>query len=61
MVVSSRWPLRVEVEQAWRDVIAGRRTREDVHLWAKPFVEGDMVLDGQVHPLVLSGLHYLHG
>ncbi len=53
--------MRAEVEEAWRDVIAGRRTREDVHLWTEPFVEGDMAPDALVQPLVELGLYYLHG
>jgi len=58
---SSLWPLRAEVEQAWRDVIAGRRTREDVHLWAKPYVEGEKAPDPRAQPVIKSGLYYLHG
>jgi hypothetical protein len=51
-------PTRADVEARWRDIVAGRRSREDVHAWTRPWVEGD----GNVEdPLVSLGLSYLHG
>lgn len=51
-------PTRAEVAARWRDILAGSRSREEVHAWATPWVEGDGKIDD---PLVSGGLKYLHG
>ena len=54
------WPLRSAVESAWRAVVAGELSREDVHAWSVRWVErGD--LDPPTDPVVESGLQDLHG
>jgi hypothetical protein len=55
------WPSRAAVEAAWREVIAGERTRESVHDWSVPWVEGDAAHDRPRDLMVSSGLQYLHG
>jgi hypothetical protein len=55
------WPLRASVEAAWRGVIAGERTRESVHDWSVPWVEGDAAHGRPRDLMVSSGLQYLHG
>ena len=55
------WPLRAAVEAAWREVIAGGRTRESVHDWSVPWVEGDAAHGRPEDLMVGSGLQYLHG
>ena len=55
------WPLRAAVEAAWREVIAGERTRESVHDWAAPWVEGKVPVGPPRDLLAGSGLQYLHG
>jgi hypothetical protein len=53
--------LRAAVEAAWREVIAGERTRESVHDWSVPWVEGDAAHNRPKDLMVGSGLQYLHG
>ena len=55
------WPSRASVEAAWRAVIAGARTRESVHDWSVPWVEGDAGNVRPRDPMVLTGLQSLHG
>ena len=55
------WPLRHAVEAAWREVIAGQRSRESVHDWSVPWVEGDAAHGHPKDLMVASGLQYLHG
>jgi hypothetical protein len=55
------WPLRAQVETAWREVIAGQRSRESVHEWAVPWVEGDAAHSRPRDLMVGMGLQYLHG
>jgi hypothetical protein len=60
MLGDDGWPLRSSVEAAWRQVIAGGRTRESVHDWSVPWVERiDVGRPGD--SMVMSGLQYLHG
>jgi hypothetical protein len=52
-------PSREVVGAYWRDLLAGRRSREEVHGWAKPWVED---LDALIKdPIVRIGLQHLHG
>jgi hypothetical protein len=55
------WPLRAAVEAAWREVIAGERTRESVHDWSVPWVEGEAAHRRPKDLMAGSGLQYLHG
>lgn len=55
------WPLRASVEAAWRSVAAGQRTRESVHNWSVPWVEGHLEVDRPRDLMVGTGLQYLHG
>jgi hypothetical protein len=55
------WPSRAAVEAAWREVIAGERTRESVHDWSVPWVEGEAAHSRPRDLMVSSGLLYLHG
>lgn len=57
----SGWPSRSDVETAWRAVASGQRSREDVHDWSVPWIEGDRDHATLPDPLVLTGLTYLHG
>jgi hypothetical protein len=52
-------PTRAEVEARWRDILAGSRSREEVHAWTRPWVEGDSKVAED--PLVSIGLTHLHG
>lgn len=54
------WPLRTAVEAAWREVIAGRRTRESVHDWSVPWVEG-VDVDRPLDAMADASLLRLHG
>lgn len=60
MGLGEGWPLRSSVETAWREVIAGRRTRESVHDWAAPWVEGRVDAGRPADARVESGLQHLH-
>lgn len=52
-------PDRDAVADRWLKLIRGELTREEVHAWAKPWVEYRF---GEItDPLVTSGLTYLHG
>jgi hypothetical protein len=51
-------PTRAEVEARWRDLLAGSCSREEVHAWTRPWVEGDCKAED---PLVSIGLTHLHG
>jgi hypothetical protein len=55
------WPLRASVEAAWRSVITGERTRESVHNWSVPWVEGHRAVGPPGDLMVGTGLQYLHG
>jgi hypothetical protein len=55
------WPERSEVDQAWREVIAGARSRGSAHDWAVPWVEGDLAHEPLSDVMVRNGLQYLHG
>lgn len=55
------WPLRSALEAAWRQVIAGERTRESVHDWSGPWVEGKAKVGPPRDVMVGTGLQYLHG
>lgn len=56
----SRWPTRDEVGAAWHGLLDGSLTREKVHDWAVPWVEGAEV--GQPPDgLVESAMQTLHG
>jgi hypothetical protein len=55
------WPLRAEVVAAWRAVIAGERTRESVHDWSVPWVEGEFAIGPPRDLMAGTGLQYLHG
>src|SRR5262245_39319539 len=59
--VANGWPDRSEVDQAWREVIAGARSRESAHEWAVPWVEGDLAHGRPPDLMVSNGLLYLHG
>jgi hypothetical protein len=60
-VMADGWPYRSEVDQAWREVIAGARSRESVHDWSVPWVEGDLAHGRASDLMVSNGLQYLHG
>jgi hypothetical protein len=60
-VMVDGWPDRSEVDQAWREVIAGARSRESVHDWSVPWVEGDLAHGPASDLMVSNGLQYLHG
>lgn len=51
-------PSRAEVAAQWTALIKGKTTREAVHAWAVPWVEGDAPVED---PMILSALTYLHG
>jgi hypothetical protein len=51
-------PTRADVEARWLDILARRRSREVVHDWTQPWVEGEGRL---ADPLVSIGMTYLHG
>nr|WP_144298868.1 hypothetical protein [Streptomyces sp. TLI_235] len=53
-------PGRAEVAGQWRALIAGDVTREAVHAWAAPWVEGEGAFV-DLAPLVVAPLQYLHG
>ena len=55
------WPVRSSVEAAWREVIAGERTRESVHDWSVPWVEGEAAHVRPNDLAAANGLQYLHG
>lgn len=55
------WPQRSEVDQAWREVIASARSRESVHDWTVPWIEGDRAHERASDLMVSDGLLYLHG
>jgi hypothetical protein len=55
------WPSRSSVETAWRQVISGDRTRENVHAWSAPWVEGSVGVGRPHDVMVGTGLQYLHG
>ncbi|WP_295699423.1 hypothetical protein [Lapillicoccus sp.] len=55
------WPDRSEVKSAWREVIAGARSRESAHDWAVPWVEGHLAHGPASDLMVSDGLLYLHG
>lgn len=54
-------PGRAEVAARWRALARGEVTREAVHAWAVPWVEGEGALARFEDPLVLTALQYLHG
>lgn len=54
-------PDRVEVAVQWRALAQGEVTREAVHAWAVPWVEGEGALADFEDPLVVTALQYLHG
>ena len=51
-------PSRAEVAARWTALTKGETTREAVHAWAVPWVEGDVPVED---PMILSALTYLHG
>lgn len=51
-------PTRAEVAAQWRALIDGETTREAVHTWTVPWVEGE---GASTEPLVSSALVRLHG
>jgi hypothetical protein len=56
----SAWPTRDEVRARWHGVLDGSLTREQVHAWTVPWVEGaapGWPLDGPVE----SAMQTLHG
>ena len=55
------WPLRAGVEAAWREVIAGERTRESVHDWSVPWVEGHAAHGRPKDLMVGSGFRTFSG
>ncbi|WTW96005.1 hypothetical protein OG216_22655 [Streptomycetaceae bacterium NBC_01309] len=54
-------PGRAEVAAQWRALVQGEVTREAVHAWAVPWVEGEGALADFEDPLVATALQYLHG
>ncbi|MFB6523081.1 hypothetical protein [Streptomyces sp. NPDC056401] len=54
-------PGRVEVAARWHALARGEVTRETVHAWAVPWVEGEGALVDFEDPLVVTALQYLHG
>ncbi|MFI8826357.1 hypothetical protein [Streptomyces sp. NPDC053431] len=54
-------PGRVEVAARWQALSEGEVTREAVHAWAVPWVEGEGALADFEDPLVVTALQYLHG
>ncbi|MFC9249474.1 hypothetical protein ACFT7S_37140 [Streptomyces sp. NPDC057136] len=54
-------PGRAEVAARWSALASGEVTREAVHAWAFPWVEGEGAFTDFEEPLVLTGLQYLHG
>lgn len=50
--------IRADVESYWRELIAGKLTRKEVHAWAAPWVEGAEDCDD---PIVGIGLQHLYG
>ena len=61
MEASNTWPSEEDVEAHWVALIVGTLTREQVHEWTVPWVEGDAAgwHGGLEH--VLDGLTTLHG
>jgi hypothetical protein len=59
--VADGWPERSDVDQAWREVLAGVRSRESVQAWSAPWVEGDLSVGPASDVMVSNGLQYLHG
>lgn len=59
--MSDGWPERGEVDEAWRALISGARSREDVHDWTVPWVEGQLDVGPPEDLMVGNGLQYLHG
>jgi hypothetical protein len=60
-VMTDGWPNRSEVDDAWREVIAGARSRGSAHDWIVPWVEGEFA-HGRASDLMISnGRQYLHG
>jgi len=59
--VSDGWPDRTAVDEAWRDVLSGARSREDVRDWTVPWVEGQLGVGRASDLMVSNGLQYLHG
>ncbi|MGV9383352.1 hypothetical protein ACWDRB_46585 [Nonomuraea sp. NPDC003707] len=53
-------PSREDAAARWRALAAGDMTREAVHAWAAPWVEGEGA-SADCPPLVLTALQYLHG
>lgn len=51
-------PTRDDVETRWQQLIDGTLTREEVHTWSAPWVEGEADFDDLIVGL---GLQYLHG
>ena len=58
----STWPSEGDIEAQWVALIKGERTREQVHEWTIPWVEGDAPgwHEGLRH-IFLTGLTTLHG
>jgi hypothetical protein len=54
-------PGRVEVAACWHALAEGEVTREEMHAWAVPWVEGDGAVADFEDPLVVTALQYLHG
>ncbi|MFE0628401.1 hypothetical protein ACFW3D_15695 [Streptomyces sp. NPDC058864] len=54
-------PGRAEVAAQWRALAAREATREAVHAWATPWVEGEGADADFEDPLVGMALQYLHG
>ena len=58
---SGGWPSRDEVETRWREVLDGSRSREEVHDWTVPWVEGDLGAGPAEDGMVSGALYTLHG
>jgi hypothetical protein len=54
-------PGRVEVAAQWHALAEGRVTREAMHAWAVPWVEGKGAFADFEDPLIVTALQYLHG
>ncbi|WP_331721076.1 hypothetical protein [Streptomyces sp. NBC_00454] len=54
-------PGRVEAAAQWRALADGEVSREAVHAWAVPWVEGEGALADFQDPLVMTALQHLHG
>jgi hypothetical protein len=52
-----QYPTRSDIEAAWRSILDGSKTRDEVSRWAEPLMFGDDDLD----VMVASALPWLHG